>query len=58
MPNRKKIPTVRTESMESKPSFPGGLNEDAIRNFQLKTANGEATGVEFVDGKLRLVYQS
>jgi hypothetical protein len=34
-----------------------GLNEEAIRNFQLSIANGTATKVDFVDGKQRLLYR-
>jgi hypothetical protein len=37
---------------------PQGFNEEAIRNFQLSIAKGTATEVEFVGGKLRLVYRS
>ncbi len=38
-------------------TFPTDLNEDAIRNFQLSVAKGEAMEVVFAGGKLRLVYR-
>ena len=47
---------VRTVAEES--STPQTFNEEVIRNFQLSNTKGEATEVEFVDGKLRLVYRS
>jgi hypothetical protein len=54
MSKKSKMQTTAPES----PSRPQGFNEEAIRNFQLSNTKGEATEVEFVDGKLRLVYRS
>jgi len=46
------------KAVPKNPLRPQGFNEEAIRNFQLSTAEGKAaTEVEFVDGKLRLVYR-
>lgn len=54
MSKKSKMQTPAPDS----PSRPQGFNEEAIRNFQLSNTKGEATEVEFVDGKLRLVYRS
>jgi hypothetical protein len=40
------------------PFRPRGFDEEAVQNFQLSNAKGKPTEVEFLDGKLRLVYRS
>jgi hypothetical protein len=52
----KKSKVERTVSKN--PLRPQGFNDESIRNFQLTTTKGKATDVEFVDGKLCLIYGS
>ena len=55
------IPLIRkgsTNIQVSKISAPGMPIEEALSNFQEGLKKGEPTGVEFVNGQLKLIYEN